>query len=137
MTAPGDGTDHPFALTAVPAPDGVLHVELAGDLAWDSADELLDAARGHLDPAAAPADIRLDCARLTLCDSMGLSALLALHRLATAAEVRLHLDRRPPHLDRLLRLTGTHAHLTGLPEAAGSDGDASDGTSDGPRLPGP
>ncbi|MFF5505037.1 STAS domain-containing protein [Streptomyces roseolus] len=111
MNTPG----HPFAAEAVAAPDGVLHMTLAGDLTWDSADELLDTARAHVGPATAPAGLRVDCAALTLCDSTGLSALLALHRLAGAAGVPLHLDRRPPFLDRLLVLTGTYEYLTGRP----------------------
>ncbi|WP_017240727.1 STAS domain-containing protein [Streptomyces sp. SS] len=133
MNAP----DHPFEVKAVAAPDGILYVTLAGDLAWDSADELLDAARAHFDPATAPADLRVDCAGLTLCDSMGLSALLALHRLAEAAGVPLHLDRRPPFLDRLLLLTGTYEHLTGRSETAGPDGDTPSGAAESPGPAGP
>ncbi|MER5202080.1 STAS domain-containing protein [Streptomyces sp. NPDC002825] len=129
MTTP----DHTFGVEADAAPDGILYVALAGDLVWDSADELLDAVRARLAPGNAPTDLRLDCAALTLCDSMGLSALLALHRLAEAAGVPLHLDRRPPFLDRLLLLTGTYEHLTGRSETAGPDGDTPSGTAEGPR----
>ncbi|WP_329274742.1 STAS domain-containing protein [Streptomyces sp. NBC_00691] len=128
-----------FELKAAPAADGVLYAELSGDLAWDSADELLEAARAQIDAVPDLSDVHLDCARMTLCDSMGLSTLLALHRHAAARGVRLHLDRRPVLLDRLLRLTGTYEHLTGRSETAtaGSDGDTSTGAADGPRLPGP
>ncbi|MGW8358324.1 STAS domain-containing protein [Streptomyces wedmorensis] len=136
--------DHLFEVKAVAAPDGILYVTLAGELAWDSADELLDAARAHLDPATAPAYLRVDCAGLTLCDSTGLSALLALHRLAEAAGVPLRLDRRPPFLDRLLlltgtyeHLTGTYEHLTGRSETAGPDGDTPSGAAEGPGPAGP
>ncbi|MEV6203561.1 STAS domain-containing protein [Streptomyces sp. NPDC051771] len=110
MTSP----DHTFDVRAVAASDRILYLTLTGDLAWDSADELLDAARAHLDPATDRAGLHVDCAGLTLCDSTGLSALLALHRLAEAAGVPLRLDHRPPFLDRLLRLTGTYEHLTDL-----------------------
>ncbi|MFE1377485.1 STAS domain-containing protein [Streptomyces sp. NPDC058740] len=131
-------SDHTFEVKAVAAPDGNLYVTLAGDLAWDSAEELLDATRAHLDPeTAAPTRLRVDCAGLTLCDSMGLSALLALHRLATTAGVPLHLDRRPPFLDRLLLLTGTHEHLTGRAESVGPDGDTPSGAAEGPHPTGP
>ncbi|MEU2546963.1 STAS domain-containing protein [Streptomyces roseolus] len=130
-----------FDVKAVAAPDGILHVTLAGDLAWDSADELLDAVRPRLDPASVPAGLRVDCAGLTLCDSMGLSALLALHRLAEAGGVPLHLDRRPRFLDRLFLLTGTYEYLTGRSVAVGPDGDTrSDTRSDtaeGPLPPSP
>lgn len=129
--------DHTLEVKAVAAPDGILYVTLAGDLGWDGAEELLDATRTHLDPAAAPADLRVDCAGLTLCDSTGLSALLALHRLAEAAGVPLHLDRRPPFLDRLLLLTGTYEHLTGRSETAGPDGDTPSGAAERPRPSGP
>ncbi|GHG28144.1 STAS domain-containing protein [Streptomyces filamentosus] len=133
MTTP----DHLFGVEADAAPDGILYVTLAGDLAWESADELLDAVRARLSPGNAPAGLRVDCAGLTLCDSTGLSALLALHRLAEAAGVPLHLDRRPSFLDRLLLLTGTYEHLTGRSETAGPDADTPSGTVEGPRPGGP
>ncbi|WP_078955046.1 STAS domain-containing protein [Streptomyces griseus] len=132
MTAP----DPVLGVEAATAPDGTLHVTLAGDLAWGDADELLDAVRARLAPRSAPAGLRVDCAGLTLCDSTGLSALLALHRLAEAAGVPLRLDRRPPFLDRLLLLTGTYEHLTGLPETAETDGDPQSGAAEGPRPAG-
>ncbi|MGW0118581.1 STAS domain-containing protein [Streptomyces sp. NPDC003327] len=130
-------SDSTFACRAVALMDGVLRVDLAGDLAWDTTDELLDVVRDHLDPGSGPSEIRLDLARLTLCDSTGLSALLALHRLAAAAGARLHLDRRPPFLDRLLTLTGTHEHLTGRSETAGPDGDTPSGAAENPWHPTP
>lgn len=130
-----DFSDHTFELTAATGANGVLYAELVGDLAWGATDELLDAARAHLSSASAPSDIRLDCARLTLCDSLGLAALLAVHRDTTAAGVRLHLEHRPPFLDRLLLLTGTFEHLTGLPETAGADGDTPDGEATTPQVP--
>ncbi|MFF2568916.1 STAS domain-containing protein [Streptomyces sp. NPDC058084] len=126
-----------FELKATTGADGVLYAELAGDLAWDATDELLDVARAHLSATPDPGDIRLDCARMTLCDSMGLSALLALHRYSTAAGVRLHLEHRPPVLDRLLLLTGTYEHLTERTEAAGPDGPTPGDDADSPRLPRP
>ncbi|MFF0482904.1 STAS domain-containing protein [Streptomyces sp. NPDC004435] len=126
-----------FEVRAAAAPDGVLHLTLSGELAWDSAEDLLDTARTHLDPASAPTDLRVDCAGLTLCDSMGLSALLTLHRLATAAGARLHLDDRPPLLDRLLLLTGTYEHLTGRPGSAAPEGDTPSGAADAAENPRP
>ncbi|MEU5217048.1 STAS domain-containing protein [Streptomyces sp. NPDC020807] len=130
MTTP----DHTFAVQTGTAPDGILYVTVAGDLAWDSADELLDATRARFGPGSTPAALRVDCGGLTLCDSTGLSALLALHRLAEAADVPLRLDRRPPFLDRLLLLTGTYEHLTGRSaESAGPDGGAPGGAAEGPR----
>ncbi|MFJ3614977.1 STAS domain-containing protein [Streptomyces hydrogenans] len=124
--------DDPFAAEAVTAADGTLRVGLAGDLAWDSADELLDAVRTRLDRTPGPADVRLDCARMTLCDSMGLSALLALHRLVSTAGGRLHLEHRPAFLDRLLLLTGTYEHLTGRTGTAEPSGGIPADGADGP-----
>ncbi|MET9678505.1 hypothetical protein ABZY68_36300 [Streptomyces sp. NPDC006482] len=78
---------------------------------------------GSLGPAAVP--------------RTGPSALPALHRLAEAAGVPLHLDRRPPFLVRLLLLTGTYEHLTSRSETAGPDGDIPSGAAEGPRPAGP
>ncbi|MEV4052101.1 STAS domain-containing protein [Amycolatopsis sp. NPDC049688] len=58
-------------------------------------------------------EVRLDCGALGFCDSSGLSELLQVYRVVTAAGVRLHLDNRQPALDRLLLLTGTARYLTG------------------------
>ncbi|MFG3345790.1 STAS domain-containing protein [Streptomyces sp. NPDC048018] len=128
-------SDNIFELKATTGVDGVLYAELAGDLAWDATDELLDIARAHLSTSREPADIRLDCTRLTLCDSMGLSALLALHRYTAAAGVRLYLENRPAFLDRMLLITGTYEHLTERSEAAGPDGPTPGEDADSPRLP--
>ncbi|GGU63291.1 hypothetical protein GCM10010274_60030 [Streptomyces lavendofoliae] len=49
-------------------------------------------------------------AELSICDSLGLSALLRIERF-TSTGARLHLDNRSPALDRLLALTGTYDHL--------------------------
>lgn len=96
-----------------------LTVTVGGPLDFDTADELLETVARALDgPRAAPL-LALDLARVTLCDSMGLSALLSLRRRTTADGVRLMLLRRPPLLDRLLELTGTTEYLVGT--AAGED----------------
>ena len=56
--------------------------------------------------------VRLDLTALSFCDSVGLSGLLQIQRKTSAVGVRLHLDNRPAHLDRMLDLTGTLEHLT-------------------------
>ncbi|MFF0273178.1 MULTISPECIES: STAS domain-containing protein [unclassified Streptomyces] len=129
--------DTDFELEATTGEDGALRVRLSGDLTWDTTDELLTAVRAHLASASVPGDVHLDCARMTLCDSMGLSTFLALHRDTTAAGVRLSLERRPAHLDRMLVLTGTYEHLTGLSEARAGDGDAPGGEAENPQRPSP
>lgn len=97
---------------------GVVCVRIEGDLDWDSADDLTEAARVCLHADRPPRLLVLDCRGLGLCDSAGLSALLMIHRIATAAGTRLRLDHRPAALERLLALTGTHGHLTGAGGAA-------------------
>ncbi|MFF3848169.1 STAS domain-containing protein [Streptomyces sp. NPDC002328] len=60
--------------------------------------------------------LRLDCARLDMVDSMGLTVLLRIHRDACERGVTLHLDDTGPVLRRLLHLTGAYEHLTTVPE---------------------
>ena len=51
-------------------------------------------------------------------DSTGLSALLIVHREVSRSGVVLHLDNRPPHLERVLEITGLLDHFTTVPVAA-------------------
>ncbi|SDM52341.1 STAS domain-containing protein [Streptomyces wuyuanensis] len=109
MTASPDGA---FTLETGNGGTGEVCVRIDGDLDVDSADDLIEAARACLEADPSPRLLRLDCGKLTLCDSMGLAALLMIHRLATAAGARLRLDHRPELLERLLELTGTLDHFT-------------------------
>ncbi|MGW0662947.1 STAS domain-containing protein [Streptodolium elevatio] len=88
------------------------HIRVAGDLDWETADELTRAARDLLHAGPAPGRLRVACAGLTMCDSMGLAALLMIRRDAAAVGTALHLDDQPPVLRRLLEITGT-AYLFG------------------------
>ncbi|PRH75979.1 anti-sigma factor antagonist, partial [Streptomyces solincola] len=88
-----------------------VHVRISGDLDYDTAEDLLQTARRHLQADRPPRDFHLDCEQLTMCDSMGLAALLLIHRYALAAGSRLHLDNRPDLLEHLLELTGTLDHF--------------------------
>ncbi|SEU30899.1 STAS domain-containing protein [Nonomuraea wenchangensis] len=106
----------PLPLTLVldtPRP-GALRVAVGGDLDFTTAGELLTTVAAALDGGSLT-DVHLDCGGLRICDSSGLSALLTVHRHAAAAGARLHLDERPPTLDRLLDVSGTYEHLTGEP----------------------
>ncbi|MFF0774288.1 STAS domain-containing protein [Nonomuraea wenchangensis] len=106
----------PLPLTLVldtPRP-GALRVAVGGDLDYTTAEELLTTVVATLDGESVT-DVHLDCGELRICDSSGLSALLTVHRHVTAAGARLHLDDRPPALDRLLHVSGTYEHLTGEP----------------------
>jgi len=111
----------PLALTTTDPAPGTVCVSLGGDLDHESAAELLDACARAVGDRPGVRELRLDCAGLGLCDSMGLSALLMVHRCTAAAGAALHLDHRTAALDRLLDLTGTRRHLTGDPlHGAGS-----------------
>ncbi|MFI9797414.1 MULTISPECIES: STAS domain-containing protein [unclassified Streptomyces] len=103
-TAPDDSVFH---LDTAHDASGDAHIRITGDLDWDSADDLAEAARTLLCADPAPRRLHLDCARLTLCDSLGLASLLMVHRTCAEAGVSLHLDNRPALLRRLLDLTGT------------------------------
>ncbi|TXS42042.1 STAS domain-containing protein [Streptomyces sp. OR43] len=102
-------------MTAMPRPSFTLTVEagpetaslrLAGDLDYDTADEILQYAENCIAELSGMRDLYLDCAQLRACDSMGVSTLIQIHRSSTARDVRLHLENPPPFLERILRLTG-------------------------------
>ncbi|MEU6532845.1 STAS domain-containing protein [Streptomyces sp. NPDC046928] len=117
--------DSDFHLETVLDAAGDAHIRVTGDLDWDSADDLTEAARALLRADPAPPRLHLDCARMTLCDSLGLASLLTIHRGCAEAGVRLHLDNRPAPLRRLLDMTGTaflfdDAPGTEVPDASGS-----------------
>lgn len=101
----------PFALTWEIGP-GTLYMHIVGDLDHQSYGGLVHITRYHLQGHPELCHLRLNCARLTACDPMGLSALLQIRRLTGAASIRLHLDNRPMFLERVLNITGTHHYLT-------------------------
>ncbi|MFE1173056.1 STAS domain-containing protein [Streptomyces sp. NPDC058773] len=116
-------TTHPTddRSTLVTTPDKhTAHLHLTGDLDRTTADELLALALRQIAEQPELRDLHLNCARVAACDPMGLSVLLALHRRTTAAGVHLHLDDRPPALDRLLTVTGTLGPLTAPPGRSSS-----------------
>jgi len=87
-------------------------VRLAGDLDYVTTGQVVEAVSRLLVEQPALRHLHLDCAMLTFCDSAGLSGLLQIHRRVSRAGVQLHLDVRPPHLERILQITGTLEHLT-------------------------
>ncbi|MDT0493293.1 STAS domain-containing protein [Kitasatospora albolonga] len=102
-------------MTALPSPlltitveegRGWVRLRLTGDLDHDTSDELVARATERLAARPEPDDLYLDCAGLGMCDSMGVSALLQVHRDTTARRVRLHVEEAPPFLDRIMRITG-------------------------------
>jgi ABC-type transporter Mla MlaB component len=89
---------------------------LEGTVDFDNKNAFLDTVAVHLRQARADVtDLRVDTAGLTHCDSSALSALITVHRWATAAGIRLHLDRQPRFLRQMLTLTGLATYL-GAPD---------------------
>ncbi|MFD6415348.1 STAS domain-containing protein [Streptomyces sp. NPDC060194] len=114
-----------LATTTVPSADGTtLVLAVRGFLDYDDSERFLDEAVAHLTATPGLRHLRVDCAALGGIDSMGLCVLLMLHRRTAAAGVTLHLDNRPPLLDRVLTVTGTLEHF---------DPHHADRDTDGPR----
>ncbi len=97
-------------------PSARIHV--AGDLDYGHTARLLNAVPELIAANAGVRELRLDFTDLGSFDSTGLSALLILHREVSRSGVALHLDNRPPHLERVLEITGLLDHFTSSPVAA-------------------
>ncbi|WP_409236296.1 STAS domain-containing protein [Streptomyces sp. PA5.6] len=97
-----------------------VHIEITGDLDYDNAEYLLAEVTEQLGARPGLRDLHLHCAGVANVDSMGLSILLMIGRRTAETGTRLHLDDRPPNLERLLDLTGTLEYFTG---AAAPDAD--------------
>ena len=95
--------------------DRSARVHITGDLDYSTTDTLVDAVARLLAEQPLLRDLHLDCSDLAFCDSAGLSGLLLVHRKTSAAGVRLHLDHRPAHVDRILEITCVLDHLTAAP----------------------
>ncbi|MFJ7057600.1 STAS domain-containing protein [Streptomyces griseobrunneus] len=102
-------------MTALPSPfftvtaeggRGWVRLRLTGDLDYDTSHELVARAAERLADRPDLRDLYLDCAKLRLCDSMGVSALLQVHRDTAARSMYLHVEDAPPFLDRIMRITG-------------------------------
>ncbi|MFJ8887921.1 STAS domain-containing protein [Streptomyces sp. NPDC102402] len=96
----------PLTLAAESVP-GAVRLRLVGDLDYDTGDQLVERARECLAGRPGPRDLFLDCERLRLCDSTGLSSLLLIHRATTSQGVALHLENPPGFLRKILDVTGT------------------------------
>lgn len=95
-------------------------VHLAGDLDYVTTPGVVEALSQLLVEQPTLRELRLACRRLEFCDSAGLSGLLQIHAMTSRAGVQLQLDDRPPHLDRILQITGTLDHLTAPPCGPGA-----------------
>ncbi|MFJ5222763.1 STAS domain-containing protein [Streptomyces sp. NPDC088400] len=100
-----------FVVTT-PRPDTV-EVRLDGEMDYETSYEVVDSVRSLLRTHRGVRRLELHCGGLTMCDSMGLAALLMIRRLAEADDVQLLLTERQPMLERLLEVTGTMGHLNG------------------------
>lgn len=86
-------------------------IAVSGDITYHNGDRL-PAVVAELLAGHPVRSLHLDLAALGFCDSSGLAALLTVLRMVTDRGTELHLDNRPPSLDRLLRRTRTYDHLT-------------------------
>ncbi|RAV18166.1 anti-sigma factor antagonist [Mycolicibacterium sp. GF69] len=100
-------------------------IDIVGDLDYGHTGQLLKAVAALLSNDTRLRDLHLDFTELAFLDSTGLSELLQVHRKASSLGVRLHLDNRPAHLDRVLDITGTLEYLSSGPR---SDAGRPDGT---------
>jgi anti-anti-sigma factor len=96
-------------------------VRVTGDLDYETADEVVEAASQLLARQVELIDLRLDFSGLTFLDSAALSGLLLLQRRATRSGVQLHLDHRPAFLDRVLQVTGLYDHFAASHSDAAAD----------------
>ncbi|MEV7416219.1 STAS domain-containing protein [Streptomyces sp. NPDC089919] len=111
----------PFTCTARRTA-ATLTVRIAGELDHDTCDQLVETVVDQLSRPPAPRAVRLDFRHLTWIDSSGLSALLMVHRRTSALGAVLHLDDRPPVLERMLHLTNVLEYLTALAPESGETG---------------
>ncbi|MFF3976956.1 STAS domain-containing protein [Streptomyces sp. NPDC001828] len=97
-----------------------VRIEITGDLDYQTVDLLLGEVTDQLEARPGLKDLHLHFAEVGSVDSMGLSVLLMVHRRTIAAGTRLHLDDRPPSLNRLLDITGTLDYLTATAPTRGA-----------------
>jgi anti-anti-sigma factor len=106
-----------YHLTITTAPR-MATVGITGDLDYETADDLVDVASKLITADTGVRDLHLDFSTTAFLDSAALSALLLLHRRASQAGIGLHLDNRPPFLDRVLQVTGLFDHFVPGAEVA-------------------
>jgi anti-anti-sigma factor len=99
-------------------------LRVVGDLDYLTIDDLVDTASQLLAQQVGLVNLHLDLSGLTFLDSAALSGLLLIRRRTTQSDVQLHLDHRPPFLDRVLHVTGLFQHFV----SSDSDAEAGDQT---------
>jgi len=96
-------------------------LRVVGDLDYLTVDEVVDTATQLLAQQVDLANLHLDFDGLTFLDSAALSGLLLIYRRTSQAGVRLHLDHRPPILERVLHVTGLFGHFVSSHSGAQTD----------------
>jgi anti-sigma B factor antagonist len=94
--------------------DGVLRLAVTGEIDLDTADALYDAVLAEIDRWH-PAEMVVDLAQVTLCDSTGIDALLRARDAAYARAVDLVVINPRGVVRQALAVTGTLDRLAGLP----------------------
>lgn len=102
-----------LTVTWAPPDVGTGCFVLGGDLVNEHAERLLVAVNERLAEHRDLRELLIDCAKLEVCDSRGLSVLLMVRRRTDSLGVTLRLVNRTRLLDRLLDRTGTADYLTG------------------------
>jgi anti-anti-sigma factor len=97
-----------------PVNDGVVRLAVSGEIDLDTADTLAEAITGVL-ATASPAELVVDLAEVTLCDSTGIEILLRARDAAAAQAVRLVVINPRGIVRRALDVTGTLDRLTAVP----------------------
>lgn len=93
--------------------DGIAVAELAGELDLARAPALREQLLGLLRPGSSR--LILDLSQVSFCDASGLAVLVGTGRRARRLGGFQRLAAVPPHVARVLNLTGLHGHLPAFP----------------------
>jgi anti-sigma B factor antagonist len=123
------GYPEPFQLEIGDDADGRPRVTVRGELSYTTAPALDEQLRALPGPGAAGADVVIDLAGVSFCDSSGLAALLSAHRRARRRGGTVTLRGPQGPVRRILRLTGVEvlfaiedAGSRGVPRADAAGG---------------
>jgi anti-sigma B factor antagonist len=106
----------------------VASLTVAGELDLSTRDALIGAAVNALSPGTV---LALDVAAVTFCDSLGVSALVAVRNIANAEGATMVITAAAPQVEQVLRTTGLFEELTRPNGSGGGSGELAE------RLQGP